>query len=122
MADRKTPAKTPRQRPAPAAKRQTRPQVDDLERAIRSLERRLKQSAAELEARRTKHDRQLANAKRAADRRVTAMMREITTLRHFEARAEAMERLLTERDQIIATLRAELATALTPAMRFDSAS
>ena len=34
------------------------------------------------------------------------MMREITALRHFEARATAMERLLAERDAVIAALRA----------------
>ena len=107
MAHRKPTTKKPRQRPVPPPKRQARPQIDDLERAVRSLERRLKQLTAAQEALNEKHERQLANAKRAADRRVTAMMREITTLRHFEARAEAMERLLTERDVLIAALRAE---------------
>ena len=109
MAERKTPAKTPRPQPVARSKRQARPQIDDLERALRSLERRLKQVTAEQEALREKHGRQLANAKRAADRRLTAMMGEITTLRHFEARATAMERLLSERDGVIADLRAQWA-------------
>ena len=122
MADRKTAAKKPRVRAAAPPKRLARPQIDDLERAVRSLTRRLKQATTEQAALRAKHERQLANAKRAADRRVTAMMREITTLRHFEARAVAMERLLTERDALIAALRAELvARATMPGERFDAA-
>ena len=109
MAHRKTPPK--------------KPQVDDLERVVRSLQRRLKLLTAEHAALIEKHGRQLANAKRVADRRVTAMMREIATLRHLEARAEAMERWLTERDSVIAALRASLAAARgEPGMRFDTAS
>lgn len=117
MAERKTASKSPRQRPAVATKRQAKPQIDDLERAIRSLERRLKQALNAKEALVQKHERQLANTRRAADRRVTSMMREVASLRHFEARAEAMERLLTERDGTIAALRAELAAVQGPAER-----
>lgn len=108
MARRKTTPKKAKARPAapPKPKRTARPPVEDLERAVRTLERRLKHLAAEHEAVLEKHERQLVNVKRGADRRVASMMREIATLRHFEARATAMERLLAERDAVIATLRA----------------
>lgn len=51
-----------------------------------------------MEALRQRHVRELAAASRAADRRVAALMNEITALRHHEARAEALTRLLSERD------------------------
>ena len=113
MARRKTTPKKAKTRAAAPPKRAARPPVEDLERAVRTLERRLKHLAAEHEALIEKHGRQLANVKRGADRRVASMMREITTLRHFEARATAMERLLAERDAVIAALRAREAAPLT---------
>src|SRR5439155_864050 len=44
------------------------------------------------------HVRELAAAQRAADQRLAALMRELTALRHLEARAQALTRLLAERD------------------------
>jgi len=95
----RTPAKA-------VARRKTKPTVATLESSVRSLQRRLRQLAAAEAALREKHERQLAAAKRAADRQLAAMMREITTLRHHEARAGALERMVAERDATIAALRA----------------
>ena len=53
---------------------------------------------AQVEALRRRHVRQLAAAQRAADQRLAALMRELTALRHLEARAQALTRLLAERD------------------------
>lgn len=53
---------------------------------------------AELQAERERHARQLLAVRRAADRRLALMVREIATLRHHEARAEVLARLLAERD------------------------
>jgi hypothetical protein len=44
----------------------------------------------------------MATAARAADRRLAALMREITALRHHEARADALARLVAERDTALA--------------------
>jgi hypothetical protein len=55
-----------------------------------------------MDALRQRHVRELAAASRAADRRVAALMNEITALRHHEARAEALTRLLAERDTALA--------------------
>jgi len=41
-------------------------------------------------------------AQRSADRRLAAVVQEIATLRHHEARAEALTRLLAERDRALA--------------------
>ena len=61
---------------------------------LRTLERRVKRLERELAAARERHARQLENVRRAANRRLAAMMHEIAALRHHEARAEALERLL----------------------------
>jgi hypothetical protein len=55
-----------------------------------------------MDALRQRYVRELAAASRAADRRVAALMNEITALRHHEARAEALTRLLAERDTALA--------------------
>ena len=65
--------------------------------STRALERRVKRLERELAAVQARHERQLAQVRRAANRRLTLMMQEIATLRHHEARAEALERLLTAR-------------------------
>ena len=104
MAGRKTPAKKVRARPT-APVRKAKSTVADLEAAVRSLQRRLKQLTAEHEALLQKQERQLGATRRAADRQVSAMMRELVSVRHHEARAEALERLLAQRDTTIAALR-----------------
>ena len=53
---------------------------------------------AQVEALRQRNVRKLAAARRAADRRLAALMREMAALRHHEARAQALTRLLAERD------------------------
>jgi hypothetical protein len=57
---------------------------------------------AQAKAQRQRHIRALAAARRAADRRLAALMRELTALRHHEARAQALARLLAERDAALA--------------------
>jgi hypothetical protein len=64
---------------------------------LRALERRVKRLERDLAAAHDRHARQLDNVRRAANRRVAAMMQEIAALRHYEARAEALERLLATR-------------------------
>jgi Skp family chaperone for outer membrane proteins len=69
---------------------------------VRTLERRLARLASALETERARHDRRLAAVRRAADRRLAAMVKEIAALRHHEARAEALARVLGERDMALA--------------------
>ena len=62
----------------------------------------LTRATAQMDALRQRYVRELAAASRVADRRVAALMNEITALRHHEARAEALTRLLAERDTALA--------------------
>ena len=78
--------------------------------AMRSLERRLSRLTAAREADRRRHARELEAARRTLDRRLAAMMSELASLRHHEARAAALERLLAEREARIARLEALLRT------------
>ncbi|MGH7895320.1 MAG: hypothetical protein ACREQL_11680 [Candidatus Binatia bacterium] len=71
----------------------TRPEAP----VLRVLERRVKRLAAQLAAERVRHVRQLEAVRRAANRRLSAMVQEIAALRHHEARAEALARMLAER-------------------------
>jgi hypothetical protein len=64
---------------------------------MRALERRVKRLEAQLAKAAERHARQLDAVRRAANRRLTVMMQEIAALRHHEARAEALSRLLDER-------------------------
>lgn len=64
----------------------------------RTLERRVRELTATLEAERQRHARQLDAVRRAADRKLADMVQEIVALRHHEARAEMLARLLAERD------------------------
>jgi hypothetical protein len=66
------------------------------------LLRRLRQLTAQQEAERARHARQLAALRRAADRRLAQMVQDIAALRHHEARAEALGRLLAEREAALA--------------------
>ena len=77
---------------------------------MRALERRLNRLTAAREADRRRHSRALEAARRALDRRLAVMMSEIASPRHHEARAAALERLLTEREAQIARLEALLRT------------
>jgi hypothetical protein len=68
----------------------------------RALERRLGKLEAQIKAERTRHQREVAALRRSGDRQTAALMREIALLRHHEARAEALARLLAERDVALA--------------------
>lgn len=91
---RRTPKPTPRRAAvAKGGPRRTEP--------CPACRRRFKRLEAELAAERERHGRQLVAVRRAADRRLAAMMTEIAALRHFQARAEALERLLAQRDAAV---------------------
>jgi predicted Holliday junction resolvase-like endonuclease len=62
--------------------------------AVRTLERRVRRLERELAAAGERHERRVELVRRAANRRLAVMMQEIAALRHHEARAEALERLL----------------------------
>ena len=70
--------------------------------AGRALERRVTKLQEQLRKERAKHTRQVAAARRAADRQTAALVREIALLRHHEARAETLARLLAEREAALA--------------------
>jgi Skp family chaperone for outer membrane proteins len=65
--------------------------------SVRTLERKLKQAEAALEALRQRHAKQLEAVRRAADRKLAELVQEIVALRHHEARADMLARLLAER-------------------------
>lgn len=65
---------------------------------LRSLERQVRRLTKTLEAERERHAKQLENVRRAANRRLASMVQEIAALRHHEARAEALERMLALRE------------------------
>ena len=64
---------------------------------VRTLERRVKRLERQLAETEARHERRVELVRRAANRRLAAMMQEIATLRHHEARAGALERLLATR-------------------------
>jgi len=68
------------------------------------LQRQLARLTAEQKVERGRHARQLAALRRGTDRRLAAMVAELASLRHHEARAAALSRLLEERDARIAEL------------------
>lgn len=70
--------------------------------APRVLERRLAKLQEQLKAERARHNRQVAAVKRAADRQTAGLVREIALLRHHEARAETLTRLVAERETALA--------------------
>jgi hypothetical protein len=61
---------------------------------VRTLQRRVRHLERELAAEKARGDRRVESARRAANRRLAAMVQEIATLRHHEARAETLERML----------------------------
>jgi hypothetical protein len=69
--------------------------------SVRALERRIARLEARLKAVQSQHARELATVQRAGDRRIAALVREITGLRHHEARAEALARVLGEREAML---------------------
>jgi predicted ABC-type transport system involved in lysophospholipase L1 biosynthesis ATPase subunit len=64
--------------------------------------RRVQQLALERAAERGRAVLVRDEAQREADRRLAEVVQEIATLRHHEARAEALTRLLEERDKVVA--------------------
>jgi hypothetical protein len=70
--------------------------------AARALTRRLARLTATVARERERSERRLAAAQRDTDRRLAAMMSEIASLRHHEARADALARVLAERDRALA--------------------
>jgi hypothetical protein len=70
--------------------------------ASRALERRVTKLQEQLRTERAKHTRQVAAVRRAGDRQTAALVREIALLRHHEARAETLARLLSEREAALA--------------------
>jgi hypothetical protein len=67
-----------------------------------ALPRRLVRLGLALAATRQRHARELAALRRAADRQLARTVAEIAALRHHQARAEALTRLLEERDRVLA--------------------
>jgi uncharacterized protein YlxW (UPF0749 family) len=76
------------------------PPARDAAAQIRALERRVRRAEAALAQERERHERRLDAVRRAANRRLAAMMQEIAVLRHHEARADALSRLLDEREPL----------------------
>jgi hypothetical protein len=76
---------------------------------MRALERRIARLGTAWERERARLTRRLTALQRDADRRLAAMMAEIAGLRHHEARAEALARLLAERDRALAAQAARIA-------------
>jgi hypothetical protein len=89
----------PKRRAAPARKPSHARSVD---RTLQTLERRLARLQAQREAERQRFTRQVLAVRRGADRRLSAMLREIAALRHHEARAEVLARMLAEREADLA--------------------
>ena len=86
--------RTPQARKSPAAR--------SVERELKALERRLSRLQAEREAERRRFSRQVLALRRGADRRLAAMLKEIAALRHHEARAEVLARMVAERESNLA--------------------
>ena len=82
----------------PRAQRPARKAAPRAGSRLRDLQRRLVRVTGRLAAERKRNVRRLAAAGRAADRRLAALLNEITALRHHQARAEALIRLVAERD------------------------
>ena len=78
------------------------PAARSVDRELRALERRLTRLQAEREAERQRFNRQVLALRRGADRRLAAMLKEIAGLRHHEARAEVLARMVAEREANLA--------------------
>jgi len=71
---------------------------------VAALKRRVAALETQLEAMRRRHARQLAGVRREGDRRLAEMVQEIAQLRHYQAREEALTRLLAECEAQLAAL------------------
>jgi len=89
---------TRKKKKRPAARRPAPKPRETKDDVIRRLERRLKRLGKEHAAEIEQYERRIAATKRAADRRLAVMMRELAALRHHEARAETLARMLAARD------------------------
>ncbi len=74
-----------------------RPKPNPATASVSTLQRRVKRLERELAAALATQERRVELVRRAANRRLAAMMKEIAMLRHHEARADALERLLASR-------------------------
>jgi hypothetical protein len=99
---RRRPTRASRQRPAVRKKARATPSVPSLRREIARLTKALGAERAAVA-------RRIAALQRAGDRRLAAMVAEIAGLRHHEARASALERLVAERDAMLAANAARIA-------------
>jgi ribosomal protein L16/L10AE len=86
----------PSRRPPPGKPRPKQAAGPARGRTARGLEREVARLEAALDAERRRHVRQLETVRRAADRQLTAVVKEIAALRHHEARAEELARRLAE--------------------------
>jgi len=77
--------------------------------SVAKLQREIAKLTKALRAERAAAARRIAALERAGDRRLAAMMAEIAGLRHHEARASALERLVAERDALVAAKAARIA-------------
>jgi len=89
----------PKRRAAPP---RNPPHARSIDRTLQTLERRLTRLQAQREAERQRFTRQVLAVRRGADRRLAAMVREIAALRHHQARAEALARVVAEREADLA--------------------
>jgi len=74
-----------------------------------TLARRLARVLAERDAERRRHERQLVSLRQARDRELAAVVQDLAALRHHEARAAALTRLVAERDATLAAQAARIA-------------
>ena len=77
--------------------------------SVASLRREIARLTKALRGEKEATARRIAALQRAGDRRLAAMVAEIAGLRHHEARASALERLVAERDAMLAEKAARIA-------------
>ena len=78
------------------------PAARSVDRELKALERRLARLQTERKAERQRFNRQVLALRRGAERRLAAMVKEIAALRHHEARAEVLARMVAEREANLA--------------------
>lgn len=86
----------------PKPKRPRTKKASTSSRSLRVLQRRVATLEAARKAERERHARQLAAARRAADRKLATLVQELASLRHHQARAEALTRVMGEREAVLA--------------------
>ena len=92
----------PPTRREPKSKRSKKSRTDRPVAKAPPFARRVQQLALERAALRGRAVLARDEAQQEADRRLAEVVQEIATLRHHEARAEALTRLLEERDRVVA--------------------